>query len=510
MRIIIVIFLLVSVRLWGQPGEYILHSDLIDVIALDTTEGKPSFYQQRGKAFIAYELAFRIEKNYPEHNKFGRPYKTYSAFWKQQDKPLSLKTISKNKILIYTKAIRPTLYSDFQGKVWTIKTDKSDLTDIFRFLNPSTIAWQALREGKGKGAFSYQIPTTQGTKSFLSYPTISRKREYYLYDFGVLTMDFGAGKRAYFYCPLIENPDVERDPPIYSFIPLEEQTLTFPYYGRLEEVATEVNYCIDLDHNPINSFLKVCEGNRCNLINHFGQKILPKSYSNITTNDYIIIARDGKDIDIYNGYHQKMNIGTVKAAHFYDKGVEVLSEQGVNYYNVFSQAVKEFPDTSIPICGTGKWSYLVRKNEYTGSYSLESLHHKHPLADRSPNEEVHTLKAIKGDNNMVQVYLSVEKNGHEGLYVYNFTEGKDEKITGRELLPMVYDMIYYHATIDNQAFFYIEKGGKKGFYPTQKDPIYDRLEQISASFYRFEKDGKRGYLDGISFKEFINETITKN
>ena len=485
------------------PGAYILPSEQINVIALDTTDGKTSFYKQQGKAFIAYELAFRTEKTYTEHHAFNRPYKTYSAFWKSQNKPLSLKTISKNKILIYTKAIRPTLYSDFQGKVWTIKTDKSDLTDIFRFLNPSTIAWQALREGKGKGAFSYQIPTNQGTKSFLSYPTINIKREYYLYDFGVLTMDFGAGKRAYFYCPLIENPDVERDPPIYSFIPLEGQTLTFPYYGRLEAVATEVNYCIDLDNNPINSFLKVCEGGRCNLINHFGQKLLPKSYPYIATNGYIIIAEEGKDIDIYNGYHQKMNVGTVKAAHFYDKGVEVLNEHGVNYYNVFSQVVKEFPDTSIPMCGTGKWDYFVRKNEYTGSYSLESLHYKHSLADRSPNEEVHTLKAIKGNDNTVQVYLSVEKNGCKGLYVYNFTEGKDEKITGRELLPIAYDAIYYHATIDNQAFFYIEKGGKKGFYPTQKDPIYDRLEQVSASFYRFERDGIKGYLDGSSFNEIM-------
>ena len=485
------------------PGEYILPSEQINVIALDTTDGKTSFYRQQGKTFIAYELAFRTEKNYTERNAFNRPYKTYSAFWKSQNKPLSLKTISKNKILIYIKAIRPTLYSDFQGKVWTIKTDKSDLTDIFRFLNPSTIAWQALREGKGKGAFSYQIPTNQGTKSFLSYPTINIKREYYLYDFGVLTMDFGAGKRAYFYCPLIENPDVERDPPIYSFIPLEGQTLTFPYYGRLEAVATEVNYCIDLENNPINSFQRVCEGGRCNLINHFGQKLLPKSYSYISTNGYIIIAEEGKDIDIYNGYHQKMNLGTVKAAHFYDKGVEVLNEHGVNYYNVFSQVVKEFPDTNIPMCGTGKWDYLVRKNEYTGSYSLESLHYKHALADRSPNEEVHTLKAIKGNDNTVQVYLSVEKNGCKGLYIYNFTEGKDEKITGRELLPMAYDIIYYHATIDNQAFFYIEKGGKKGFYPTQKDPIYDRLEQVSASFYRFERDGIKGYLDGSSFNEIM-------
>ncbi|WP_298823507.1 hypothetical protein [uncultured Capnocytophaga sp.] len=491
------------------PGEYVLPSEQINVIALDTTDGKTSFYQQKGTSFIAYDLAFRTEKTYPEHNKFHRPYKTYSAFWKPQNKPLSLKTISKNKILIYTKAIRPTLYSDFQGKVWTIKTEKSDLTDIFRFLNPSTIAWQALRESKEKGAFSYQIPTAQGTKSFLT--TISRKRENYLYDFGVLTMDFGAGKRAYFYCPLIENPDVESDPPIYSFIPLEEQTLTFPYYGRLEEVATEVNYCIDLDHNPINSFLKVCEGGRCNLINLFGQKLLPKSYPYISTNDYIIIAKDGKDIDIYNGYHQKMNVGTVKAVHFYDKGVEVLNEHGVNYYNVFSQVVKEFPDTSIPMCGNGEWEwgYFVRKNKYTGSYSLESFYHKHPLADRSPDEEVHALKAIKGNDNTVQAYLSVEKNSCKGLYMYNFTEGKDEKITGRELLPMAYDVIYYHATFNHQPFFYIEKEGKKGFYPPQKDPIYDHLEQVSAFFYRFERDGIKGYLDSFSFKEFVNETIRK-
>lgn len=486
------------------PGEYILSAEQINVIALDTTDGKTSFYKQQGKAFIAYELAFRTEKTYTEHNAFNRPYKTYSAFWKSQNKPLSLKTISKNKILIYTKAIHPTLYSDFQGKVWTVKTNKSDLTDIIRFLTPSTIAWQALREGKGKEAFSYQIPTAQGTKSFLSNPTISRKREYYLYDFGVLTMDFGAGKRAYFYCPLIENPDMERDPPIYSFIPLEEQTLTFPYYGRLEEVATEVNYCIDLDHNPINSFLKVCEGGRCNLINHFGQKLLPKSYPYISTNDYIIIAEDGKDIDIYNGYHQKMNVGTVKAAHFYDKGVEVLNEHGVNYYNVFSQAVKEFPDTNIPMCGTGSWNYSLIKYKDT-SYSLERTFgaYKHLLTDRSPNEEVQKLKAIKGNDNTVQVYLSVKKNGCKGLYIYNFTEGKDEKITGRELLPMAYDIIYYHATIDNQPFFYIEKEGKKGFYPPQKDPIYDHLEQVSASFYRFERDGIKGYLDGTSFNEIM-------
>ena len=486
------------------PGEYILPSEQINVIALDTTDGKTSFYRQQGKTFIAYELAFRTEKTYPEHNKFNRPYKTYSAFWKPQNKPLSLKTISKNKILIYTKAIRPTLYSDFQGKVWTIKTDKSNLTDIFRFLNPSTIAWQALREGKEKGAFSYQIPTAQGTKCFFSNPTISRKREYYLYDFGVLTMDFGAGKRAYFYCPLIENPDVERDPPIYSFIPLEEQTLTFPYYGRLEEVATEVNYCIDLDNNPINSFLKVCEGGRCNLINHFGQKLLPKSYPYISTNGYIIIAEDGKDIYIYNGYHQKMNVGTVKAAHFYHKGVEVLNEHGVNYYNVFSQAVKEFPDTNIPMCGTGSWDYSLIKYKDTG-YSLERTFgaYKLLLTDRSPNEEVQKLEAIKGNDNTVQVYLSVEKNGCKGLYIYNFTEGKDEKITGRELLPMAYDAIYYHATFNHQAFFYIEKEGKKGFYPPQKDPIYDHLEQVSASFYRFERDGIKGYLDGTSFNEIM-------
>ena len=447
------------------PGEYVLPAEQIDVIALDTTNGKTSFYQQKGTSFIAYDLAFKTEKTYPERNEFRRPYKTYSAFWKPQNKSISLKTISKHQILIYTKDIRPTLYSDFQGKVWTIKTENSDLTDIFRFLNPSIIAWQALREGKKKISFNYEIPTTQGTKHFFSNPSISIKREHYLYDFGVLTMD----------------------------------------YGRLEEVATEVNYCIDLDNNRINSFLEVCEGGRCNLINHFGQKLLPKSYPYISTNDYIIIAKDGKDIDIYNGYHQKMNVGTVKAVHFYDKGVEVLNEHGVNYYNVFSQVVKEFPDTSIPMCGNGEWEwgYFVRKNKYTGSYSLESFYHKHPLADRSPDEEVHALKAIKGNDNTVQAYLSVEKNSCKGLYMYNFTEGKDEKITGRELLPMAYDVIYYHATFNHQPFFYIEKEGKKGFYPPQKDPIYDHLEQVSAFFYRFERDGIKGYLDGTSFNEIM-------
>ena len=114
-----------------------------------------------------------------------------------------------------------------------------------------------------------------------------------------------------------------------------------------------------------------------------------------------------------------------------------------------------------------------------------------------------TYTEHNGFNRTAQVYLSVEKNGCKGLYMYHFTEGKDEKITGRELLPMAYDAIYHHATFNHQPFFYIEKGGKKGFYPPQKDPIYDHLEQVSASFYRFERDGIKGYLDGTSFNEIM-------
>ena len=156
------------------------------------------------------------------------------------------------------------------------------------------------------------------------------------------------------------------------------------------------------------------------------------------------------------------------------------------------------------MCGTGSWNYSLIQYKDTG-YSLERTFgvYKLLLTDRSPNEEVQKLEAIKGNDNTAQVYLSVEKNGCKGLYMYHFTEGKDEKITGRELLPMAYDAIYYHATIDNQPFFYIEKEGKKGFYPTQKDPIYDHLEQVSASFYRFERDGIKGYLDGTSFNEIM-------
>lgn len=114
-----------------------------------------------------------------------------------------------------------------------------------------------------------------------------------------------------------------------------------------------------------------------------------------------------------------------------------------------------------------------------------------------------TYTEHNGFNRTAQVYLSVEKNSCKGLYMYHFTEGKEEKITARELLPIAYDAIYYHATFNHQPFFYIEKEGKKGFYPTQKDPFYDRLEQVSASFYRFERDGIKGYLDGTSFNEIM-------
>ena len=50
------------------------------------------------------------------------------------------------------------------------------------------------------------------------------------------------------------------------------------------------------------------------------------------------------------------------------------------------------------------------------------------LLTAPPDEEVQKLEAIKGNDNTAQVYLSVEKNGCKGLYMYHFTEGKDEKL----------------------------------------------------------------------------------
>ena len=96
-------------------------------------------------------------------------------------------------------------------------------------------------------------------------------------------------------------------------------------------------------------------------------------------------------------------------------------------------------------------------------------------------------------------YLRVEKNGYTGLLLCKLTP--EEKFTEEELLPIVYDKLYYES--NNQFFF--EKGSKKGFFPQQKEPSCNEVKKCTFHFYEIEKYGKRGYLDIKTFEEYFFE-----
>ena len=50
---------------------------------------------------------------------------------------------------------------------------------------------------------------------------------------------------------------------------------------------------------------------------------------------------------------------------------------------------------------------------------------------------------------------------------------------------------------------YIYKDGKVGLFPSNKAPVYDKLEQRTLSFYYIKKDGIEGWLDIKTNNEYF-------
>ena len=416
----------------------------IDVIAVDERVGFTFYHIKEKGDYIAYQLECKEERDVQNNKKYNLSLKEVATIKKPK-----IKKELEEKGVFYSKDLRSTTYADFNKKKWSLGGGV-----ILSFINTSYIVEQYLEAYKS---------------TLLSFVPIviqlSKDKCIYLLGKGY------SWNRIY-----------------NALLPFKDrdELVGCNISGELEAIQLDKGYIADaMGHKDL--YFKKPKGDKYELVNILGAKVLPDEYDNVYYSESIFVTENNGKIEVYNLYQDKMDIGDVKAFYLYDMGIEVLKESGAAYYDAYGKKVTELPNLN-----KGDDCYVITNTQlHIGKLWGEYLSKKRSVV----KEMGETITEIHRDKNLY--YLRVEKNGYKGLLLCKLTP--EEKFTEEELLPIVYDKLYYES--NNQFFF--EKDNKKGFYPQQKEPSYNGVKKCTFHFYEIEKGGKRGYLDIKTFKEYF-------
>ena len=105
-----------------------------------------------------------------------------------------------------------------------------------------------------------------------------------------------------------------------------------------------------------------------NLLNLLGQNVLKETYDSIRCDSRFIVGTRGNDIDVFNLYLEKLQLGKPRMVHEIAECkvgcIEVLNQQGAAYYNEMGEQIKEPTKYPIFVCGTvAKWTYALIKKK---------------------------------------------------------------------------------------------------------------------------------------------------
>lgn len=489
---------------WGQK------SLSCDEVLINRTKGTLSFYiQEKEETYKKVSLTFPMAEGY----KRGEIFKAFTPTWKEKE------SISHNAIyspteddIIRLEDIRSSSLEEFLGKKYYLYKNEEEAAS-FSFINPYTAQITKLKYGKSWPLGKY-----------VSYPDDSEKkwRIKEMQHYALFVLDMGHQKKIY---GLIGMEDV------HLLVPLKDQTLFlnyYPYSHRFFSTSLEENpenRPADLRNNFHYFHLYAyyhaipCEDGKKMLINRLGDAVLEKNYDFIKIGRYFIIAKDGKQTDIYNAFLEKLNLGDVKGAYPVHGNdiLQVLNEKGIHYYNPIGEEVSPDDFHSFVPCGTpsigkyeieykllkGKNCFSLEETLYPVGYNVKKEVKKkttYHLKGTLPSDKLSILDTHEGS-----LYIKVERNQKEGLYEYKIPHIGDrwtlERSGGNydahELIAPIFDTI-----IGENNYFLFYKKGKVGLYP-QKEASYDKLiYERYGNFYRFKKGKKEGYLDAHTVEEF--------
>lgn len=461
MRYLTFIFLLFSLSLQGQ---YILPSEEIDAIGYDK-RGNYFFYKQLENGnYQQYDLAFEIDTL----EGFYRPH------WKNLDNERSLKEVLEDYKLLPIEDIRPSKYTDFEGKTFHTSHDAlegfKDRHAVFQLLNPYmariySIAYTKRRFGFGK----YTLREDDQKEKWRP-----QTGEYY----NVILLDFGKGRYAYACSPVKYLR--------LTLVPLTNKDLLLSRKGPIDIKHTlKTDFLLDntIEYFYSSHFFKVApHKEKYKLYNSIKNDLLGKSFDTIFYNNAFIVTKDKGETNLYNTFLKKIDTGKIKAVYFRDEQAEVLNEKGVFLYDI-----------------TGKTGTLLKEITYICG-SVRTPSPKEHILVNTPLK----LSVYNGEQPQwmdMMRYVCIKKGDKEGLFVYSaLLDEPNVRDTREELLPFDYDKIELKQ---EEKLIYIYKDNKVAIYP-KTNMFYDYLEKTSPSFYRFERGGKRGYLDIHTFEEYLD------
>jgi len=320
----------------------------------------------------------------------------------------------------------------------------------------------------------------------------------------------------------------------YLFIPTKEKTLLISDYYGLSELQKTTKYQTpnveNFDRYDITDFFSLVKTNtKYTLQNKFQKNVIKTAYDTITFNNYFIIAKNKKEIAIYNQKFEKLPFENVKAAYLYREGFEILDNSGARYYNSELKEIIKFPEISYMLCGTvssrsfkigfdekrHKHTVTITKYGYGGGASLGG-YQKIILNNIDRNYAVSFIDNKKsyywdGNDSFIGTkygypnYIKVFDGKKYGIYEFSYDVNryvfeknkppiirKNFTITGKEVLPIAYDAIKMNY---NDGLIYFYKDNKVGIFPRDKKVVYDAMQQVTNSFYSIERNGIAYWLD---------------
>ncbi len=481
-KLYILLLMLCSLgQAWGQK------SLSCDEVLINRTKGTISFYtQKKVGTYKEVSLTFPMAEGY----KRGEIFKAFTPTWEKEKESISHDAIYSptEDNVIRLEDIRPASLEEFLGKKYYLYKNEEEAA-FFSFISPYTAQITKLKYRKSWPLGEY-----------VSYPDDSEKkwRIEEIQHYALFVLDMGHQKKIYGLIGMGPAEDV------HLLVPLKDQTLFlnyYPYSHRFFSTSLEENpenRPADLRNNFLHFYLQAyyhaipCEDGKKMLINRLGDAVLEKNYDSIRIERHFIIAKDGKQTDIYNAFLEKLNLGDAKGAYPVHGNdiLQVLNEKGIHYYNPIGEEVSpndfhSFVPCGNPSIGNYEIEYKLLKGE--NCFSLEEA--LYPIGYNVKREvKKKTTYYLKGtlpsdklsilDTHEGSLYIKVERNQKEGLYEYK--------------IPKIGDFIYF--------LFY--KIGKVGLFP-QKEASYDKLiYERYGNFYRFKKGKKEGYLDAHTVEEF--------
>ena len=363
-KLLYILLMLCSLgQAWGQK------SLSCDEVLINRTKGTVSFYTQKKEGtYKEVSLTFPMAEGY----KKGEIFKAFTPTWEKESVSHDTIYSPTEDNVIRLEDIRPASLEEFLGKKYYLYKNEEEAA-FFSFISPYTAQITKLKYRKSWPLGEY-----------VSYPDDSEKkwRIEEIQHYALFVLDMGHQKKIYGLIGMGPAEDV------HLLVPLKDQTLFlnyYPYSHRFFSTSLEENpenRPADLRNNFHHFYLHAyyhtipCEDGKKMLINRLGDAVLEKNYDSIRIERHFIIAKDGKQTDIYNAFLEKLNLGDVKGAYPIHGNdiLQVLNEKGIHYYNPIGEEVSPNDFHSYVPCGNpsiGKYEIEYKLLKGENCFSLE-------------------------------------------------------------------------------------------------------------------------------------------